>query len=107
MHVPDGNESGGLRGRGSQPGDVRRADHVDGLADGLGRRRGQGHRERHVLRVLALDERTGRRVSLVLGPGLVGRLPADQADAAGEAHGPIDARRVGLVVEAGLGHLVG
>lgn len=38
-------------------------------------------------------------------PGLVGGLPADEADVAEETDGAVALGRVGLVVEAGLGHL--
>lgn len=54
--------------------------------------------------VFAAYEGTVGRVPLVLDPGLVGLLPANQADHAGEAHGAVVAARRRLVVEARLGH---
>ena len=45
-------------------------------------------------------------MSLVLGPRLVGGLPAHQAGRTGETHGHVVARLVRMVVEPGLGHLL-
>lgn len=56
------------------------------------------------MRVLATYEGAAGRVALVLHPGLVRLLPADEAHQAREAHGAVVARRRGLVVEAGLRH---
>lgn len=59
------------------------------------------------MRVLAPDEGAVGRVSLVLDPGLVGLLPADEAHEAREAHRAVVAARRGLVVEPRLGHASG
>ena len=53
-----------------------------------------------------LDEGTVGRVPLVLGPGLVGGLPADQAGGARETHGHVVPGLVRVVVEPRMRHLL-
>jgi len=67
---------------------------------------GGGERERHIVGALAAHEQALGRVALVLRPGLVLRLPGDQAQVAGEADGAVVAVRRRLVEEAGLGERV-
>lgn len=64
-------------------------------------------RDQHVVSGHAFDKGTGGAVLLVLPPGVVTLLPANERDTAAEALAAVLGARLGAVVEAGLGQSPG